>query len=101
MVTISRTNSLVVSSRLLASSSSFVPISGAILKLNFGYSIASTASAFRCLHCLRQVNISTRDRRQASPLYFQGLRAFERRLLSPRLRCVFRGLHVPQSSHDE
>ena len=78
-----------------------VAISGAILKLNFGYSIASTTSVFRCLHCLRQVSISTVTRRQASPLYFQGLTAFERRLLSPRLRCVFKGLHVTQLSHDE
>jgi len=36
-----------------------VAISGPILKLNFGYSIASTTSVFRCLHCLRQMSIST------------------------------------------
>jgi hypothetical protein len=46
MVTISRTNSLAVSSRLVASSSRLLAISGAILKLNLGYSIVSATSSF-------------------------------------------------------
>ena len=56
---------------------------------------------FRCLHYLRQVSISTLARRQESPLYFQVVTALKQSLLSPRLRCVFNGLHVPHSSHDE